>query len=92
MVRNGKIKIRTILFILFAIYVIYTVGAQQIKLWNLGKQETKLTRRLEDSKRERADLSKKVKLLHTENYIEKVARDELGLVKSNEYIYKKQED
>lgn len=92
MVKRGKIKIRTILFILFAIYVVYTIGAQQIKLWDLAKQEASLTKRLENSKGEMTDLKKKVELLHTENYLEKVARDELGLIKSNELIYKKQED
>lgn len=92
MVKNRKIKIRTIFFILFAIYVVYTVGVQQIKLWDLAKQEASLSKRLEKSKGEMTDLKKKVELLHTENYLEKVARDELGLVKPNELIYKKQED
>lgn len=92
MVKNRKIKIRTIFFILFAIYVVYTVGVQQIKLWDLAKQEASLAKRLEKSKGEMTDLKKKVELLHTENYLEKVARDELGLVKPNELIYKKQED
>lgn len=90
--KKRKFKLRNILFVLFALYVVYIIGAQQIKLWDLAKQESELTTRLDDCKSERKDLEEKVRLLHTESYIEKVARDELGLVKSNEIIYKKHEN
>lgn len=90
--KKRKFRLRNILFILFAFYIVYTIGAQQIKLWDLAKQESELKVRLDECKSEKKDLEEKVRLLHTDSYIEKLARDELGLVKSDEIIYKERKD
>lgn len=37
---------------------------------------------------EREELKTEISLLHTDEYIEGIARDELGLVKPGEYIIK----
>ncbi|NLZ52546.1 MAG: septum formation initiator family protein [Thermoanaerobacteraceae bacterium] len=83
-----KIKIRHILFLCFLIYVISTVILQQFKISDLTRQETELEVQKKAAIEQREELKKEISLLHTDGYIERIARDELGLVKPGEYIIK----
>ncbi len=83
-----KFKVRHVLFLLFLIYVMCTLVVQQLKISNLAKQEAQLQIQMEEALNTRDELKKEISLLHTDKYIEKIARDELGLVKPGEYIYK----
>lgn len=73
---------------LFVLYVVYTLTAQQVKLVNLRRQEVELKHKIELAKQGQESLQREIKLLNTEDYIEKVARDELGLIKPGEIIFK----
>lgn len=83
-----KIKIRHLLFFVFLIYVVSTLIFQQFKIANLTQQEAQLKTQMQESIEQREELKKEISLLHTDKYIEKVARDELGLVKPGEFVYK----
>ncbi|NLU10816.1 MAG: septum formation initiator family protein [Tepidanaerobacter acetatoxydans] len=83
-----KFKIRHLLFLLFLIYVTSTLVMQQCKIAKLAQQETQLKARMKEVTEQRKELEEEISLLHTDEYIERVARDELGLVKPGEYIYK----
>lgn len=61
---------------------------QQCKIAKLAQQETQLKARMKEVTEQRKELEEEISLLHTDEYIERVARDELGLVKPGEYIYK----
>lgn len=73
---------------LFVLYVVYTLTVQQVKLVNLRRQEVELKHKIELAKQGQESLQREIKLLNTEDYIEKVARDELGLIKPGEIIFK----
>ncbi len=83
-----KFKIRHLLFLLFLTYIASTLVMQQFKIGKLTQQETQLKARMKEVTEQRKELEEEISLLHTDEYIERVARDELGLVKPGEYIYK----
>jgi cell division protein DivIC len=83
-----RLKVRHLLFLIFLIYVVSTLIMQQFKIVDLARQETQLKLRMKEVVDQREELKKEISLLHTDSYIEKVARDELGLVKPGEYILK----
>lgn len=87
--KKKRFNIRTVFVLLFIFYVIYTLGTQQIRIRSLANQEKELEMKLEKLVKKKAALKEEIELLHTDEYIEKVARDELGFVKSGEYIFKK---
>ncbi len=88
--KKRRFKIRHLLVLLFLIYTSYTLIVQQIKVNQLSSQEAELKEQIASGIEERDQLKREIELLHTDSYIEKVARDELGLVKPGEFIYKKQ--
>ncbi|MDD4569382.1 MAG: septum formation initiator family protein [Tepidanaerobacteraceae bacterium] len=88
MKNKKRFKIRHLLVALFMIYVFSTLVIQQLRIADLASQEVQLKQQMESVMNEREVLKKEISLLHTDKYIEGVARDELGLVKSGEYIYK----
>jgi len=83
-----KIRIRHLLFLFFLIYVVFTLILQQFKIADLTQQGAELEAQKKALLQQREELKKEISLLHTDKYIERVARDELGLVKPGEYILK----
>ena len=88
MVQEKKFRIKHLLILFFVIYIIYTLAIQQLKMIDLSKQETELAEKINSVIEEREQLKKEIQLLQTDQYIERVARDELGLVKPGELVYK----
>ncbi|MCG0275807.1 MAG: septum formation initiator family protein [Thermosediminibacteraceae bacterium] len=83
-----RIRLGRLLIILFLIYFVYTFTVQQFKINELRRQELELSREMSRLIEERKKLEKEIELLNTESYIEELARDQLGLVKPGEIIYK----
>jgi len=88
MAAKRKIKVRHLLCLLFLIYVMFTLISQQFKISDLSRQNAELEAQKKVLLQEREELKKEITLLQTDEYIEGVARDELGLVKPGEYIIK----
>ncbi|MDN5332195.1 MAG: cell division protein DivIC [Tepidanaerobacteraceae bacterium] len=83
-----KIKIGRVLLLIFLVYFVYTFTVQQFKINDLRRQELELSREMNRLSAEREKLKKEIELLNTESYIEELARDQLGLVKPGEILYK----
>ncbi|TYP50874.1 FtsB family cell division protein [Thermosediminibacter litoriperuensis] len=83
-----RFKLGRIIFILFLVYFVYTFTVQQLKINDLRRQELELSQEMSRLVEERDRLKKEIELLNTESYIEKLARDQLGLVKPGEILYK----
>jgi cell division protein DivIC len=88
MVEKKKVKIRHLLILIFLIYVVSTLILQQFKIADLTQQGAELEAQKKALLQQREELKKEISLLHTDEYIEEIARDELGLVKPGEYIIK----
>lgn len=93
MLRTGKrFKIRHLLLLTFLIYVGFTLVSQQMKLVEMSRREDQIRQEIERALEEQAALKREIELLHTDDYVEALARDELGLIKPGEIIYKFNKD
>lgn len=76
-----------IIFIIFGIYVLGTLINQQITVRELRQQEIKLQEQLEALQEEEARLEEEKNMSNDPQQIEKIAREQLKMVKPNEIIY-----
>lgn len=70
-----------------ALYFVSTVVSQQISLSKQNKQIEELENKISEAQKESEDLKNQVDNLNNPEYIEKVARERLGLIRPNERIF-----
>lgn len=85
-VRRGNRPFYMILLVI-GLYVVWIFVSQQMKLHELTEQEAAYKKRVEVLKQEVARREEEVKNGNTPEFIEKVAREQLKMVKPNEIIY-----
>ncbi|MGB9840687.1 FtsB family cell division protein [Thermovenabulum sp.] len=85
--KRSKFRIRHFLLLLFVFYFITTLVFQQLKFIELKREEQKLKASINEALQEREQLEKELSRLNDKSYIEKIAREQLRLVKPGEYIY-----
>lgn len=79
----------TLVFVLIALLV---QGKELEKRNELYKQkEAEIVKQIEEEKQRTEDIAELEKYTQTKEYIEKVAKDKLGLVNDNEILFKKEE-
>jgi cell division protein DivIC len=59
---------------------------------NLAQREVVLAQQIEEAKQEQKELEKKEKYMQTDEYIEEIARERLGLANPNEILFKPAEE
>lgn len=77
-------------YIVIALFVIYfssVLVSQQFHLNQVEADQIEANSRLELAKREQKELLKERELLEDRDYLEKIAREELGMVKAGEIPY-----
>ncbi|OFI06567.1 cell division protein FtsB [Clostridium acetireducens DSM 10703] len=79
-----KIKIKSILIIVILFYIVYIFINQQITMKKLKGQINNSKIELTKVKEKNQKLQDEVKMSKTSKYIEKLARERLGLVKQGE--------
>ncbi|MEG0772570.1 septum formation initiator family protein [Clostridium sp.] len=79
-----KIKKKNLLLMLIGAYICFTLVNQQIIMQRQKTELKKYTVELEKTKEENMKLQDEVKLSQSLKYIEKLAREKLGLVKEGE--------
>ncbi|WZL72813.1 septum formation initiator family protein [Clostridiaceae bacterium 35-E11] len=84
--RKGN-KLFNIIITVFGIYVLGTLVNQQITLRELRKQEVKLQEQMKTLEEEAARLEEEKNMSDDPKHIEKIAREQLKMVKPNEIIY-----
>lgn len=83
-----KITILNVLAIALAFYIVFTFITQEIVLTELNEKNQKSQIELEELKAEVSDIERKIDKSDTAEYIEKIAREELDMVKPREIIYR----
>ncbi len=84
---KGKFRIGYLVLILFFIYFAGTFISQQ-GLFNAGDRELALLEeKLAEEKRKNEELKKELEMTGTDEYIEKTAREKLGMVKRDERVF-----
>ena len=72
--------------------VIYMFSKEFFKLYVLYKENEDIKRNIEDLKKENQDLQKQISILTSDTaYLQKIAREELGMIKESEKIFKFQQ-
>lgn len=90
--RLNKLKIKNKIFIImgytiFVAYAVYILVQQQVQLSLLNTQNTALAQKIEAEYQSAQKLAQEKKQVDTDQYIEKIAREKLGLIKSDEKVF-----
>jgi len=81
-------KIIWILILLLIFYIVFLFSDKYAKILQLKEDIKELESEIEDLKLKNNNLSQEVELLKGDEYVEKIAREELGLSKPDEIIFK----
>ncbi|MBP2073212.1 MAG: cell division protein DivIC [Thermoanaerobacterium sp.] len=84
---RSKIKFKTILLLLFVVYVAFTFVKQQITLNILDNRLNVVTSKVNAAEEENKRLNNQIKYIKTNEFIENEARQKLGLVKKGEIMF-----
>ena len=81
--RNRLLRLGTIFVCL---YLIVTIAASMVDLWRAGDKFTSRQQKLAQLQAQQRDLLREKKKVESPDYLEKIARDDLGLSKPGEEI------
>ena len=84
-IRRNKFLI--IFFILFSIYISYTIYNQNIKYNSLKEEEAFYQNKMKDLHKQIEEVNEEIEKSKSLEAIEKLAREKLNMVKPNEIIY-----
>jgi len=79
-----RLRFKSIILVFAVMYVCYLLIQQQITMSRQKNELQKYTAELQDKKEKNKTLQDEVELSKTDKYIEKLAREILGLVKEGE--------
>ncbi|MDF2890464.1 MAG: Septum formation initiator [Clostridia bacterium] len=85
--KAAKINIKRLLMTAFVIYTAVTLINQQVTIGKLTTIQKEKTQKVESIKLENQKLEEMIKNAATDESIEKMAREQLGLVKPGEKVY-----
>ncbi len=87
-----KFIIKTVLILACISLIAYIFAKEITKVYSLYRENDEIKQKIVALKKENDELRKQIKVLNTEiPIIEKIAREELGMIKNSEKIYKFQE-
>ena len=81
-----KFKLKSIIILVIMGFVFYTFGEQMIKSYQMQKEVNTLVNQISQLQHKNGQLTQVVKNLDSDAYVEKVAREKLGLVRQGEKV------
>lgn len=85
--RSGRRSWKRWLFLIVFLYLFGGLVQQEVRLFTLRRQAESYRREIEALQQESKELQERIQLLNSDSYIEKMARERLGLVKPGETPY-----
>jgi len=85
--RSGRRPWKRWLFLIVFLYLFGGLVQQEVRLFTLRRQAESYRREIEALQQESKELQERIQLLNSDSYIEKMARERLGLVKPGETPY-----
>ncbi|MHB8926737.1 MAG: FtsB family cell division protein [Bacillota bacterium] len=82
-----KVRLGRLLFVGLLIYGVSVFAAQEVRVYQLKAQESRVQGEIRRLQQENQALREQITLMHSDAVIEKVAREQLGLVKDGEIPY-----
>ncbi len=81
-----RLNIKNIAIVLVALYVVCHLMYSTASIVDLKMQQRQLTADLEAANAEQVELQAELEYMHTDEAMEKIAREKLGLVKNGEVL------
>jgi len=85
--KKRKLRFKNLFIIVFLVYAVITVINQQFAISELKKDEQAALLKIEAVKKDNDKLMEMINNATSVEYIEKMAREQLGLVKAGERVY-----
>jgi len=85
--KKGKTSIGIFILLVIFLYLSYIAVNQQRLIYAKNLELSKLEDKIAEEKKINEELKKQSKIIESDEYIEKVAREKLGMVKKNERVY-----
>ena len=85
--RKKKIIWTNFFVFIFILYAAFTIASQQVTIYRLKKSQQEISGKIQAAQKENQKLQDMLKDTSTKEYIEKAAREQLGLVKPDERVY-----
>jgi cell division protein FtsB len=85
--KKRKLRFKNLFIVIFIIYAAVTMINQQLEIAKLRESEKAALSKIEAVKKDNDRLVKMINNATSVEYIEKLAREQLGLVKSGEKVY-----
>jgi len=74
------------LIALFSLYCLISFAGSFFGLWKMNRELAGANQQLENLKIKKAQLETRIKQVHSDVYVEKIAREQLGLVRRDETL------
>lgn len=87
MKKNGKSSIGLFILLVIFLYFSYIAVSQQRLINAKNIELSKLEEKIKNEEKLNEELKKEKENIQTDEYIEKIAREKLGMVKKNERVY-----
>ncbi len=84
---SGKVLARTLVIFALCLYVVCTLVKQQITISKCEDVADDYRNKIAEAQTENEKLEAELEQADTDEYLEKVAREKLGLVKANERVF-----
>lgn len=86
--RRSKKIVWTRLFVfVFTIYALFVIANQQYSIYKLNKVKAEVQKNVDAAKMENEKLKNQLKNANDEKNLERMAREQLGLIKPGETVY-----
>ncbi|MGE5561115.1 MAG: FtsB family cell division protein [Chloroflexota bacterium] len=85
--RRFRFRLGRWLAIAGIVYGLVMFGTQEVKLFRMRSQVGALKQQIQQTQADNERLQQEIQQLNGDAYIEKAAREELGMIKSNEVTY-----
>ena len=85
--KKRKLRLKNVLMIAFIVYAAITIVNQQLTIYDLRKAEQNEISKIEAVRNDNDRLMEMINNATSVEYIEKMAREQLGLVKPGEKVY-----
>ncbi len=88
--KDGVFKLRNLLLgiiIFFLLAVVFNFYQGSLEKKKMAKRIIKLKKEIAEIKEDKKELKEQIEHINSKEFIEKVAREELGLVKEGEILY-----
>lgn len=85
--KKGKATVGIFILLVIFLYLSYIAVNQQGLIYAKNQELSKLEEKIAEEKKINEELKKQSKMIESDEYIEKIAREKLGMVKKNERVY-----